>query len=69
MGGLDYRKGDLNIGEQINPDKVHEHVALRLELCIQDGLSSIEQRQQFSASLKLKERTNMPLRDDERVPG
>jgi len=46
-------------------------VALRLELCIQDGLGAVKQRQQFCAfvTLKLKERTNMPVRDDQGVPG
>ena len=44
-------------------------VALRLELSIHDCLGSVEQRQQLRTfvTLKLKERADMPVGDDEGV--
>ena len=46
-------------------------VALRLQLSIHDCFGSIEQLQQFCTfvAFKLKERTDMPVGDDEGVAG
>ena len=46
-------------------------VALWLELFVQNNLGSIKQRKQFSTLywIKLKERANMMLWNDQRVPG